>query len=841
MGEEPLHTSKFCKNGLNQKGSTILSALIMGVVVVIMIFSSATYIRSRAQAVAGSADKMDNRIALDGMLAYTLNGIKQSWCFGDTWTQQTTCPLTDPRNTARLIISDESLGYIAASTAIRPNPLSATRLSQITQTVDLTSINATHPLYKIARPLGGKYSNVNFTIKRDDSAIATTKGREVRLKVLVHLKAISGIPNDDLDLDSQVIVYPRELSYFGLIMPRDLYLGAAASAQGDVGLLAFDSASEKGLRFESPVFVNRNLILPSANIATPMHNVVFLDKVVLGGGMIYQGNSPYSPSNAGGSGNMFTHEMKSFSGLLGGYELDESRDLGLDVLFKVTSSSFTVSESDYQKCLKRIQASYDLSVTKKSQLFTRFNYQTANAFNLSANIGNIDNLIEQDIGPGLAYNITTSIPDMNYKAGIVDVAEGGAVFKVKVVLAGLKPPGFDRGIYDFEFYLSRTGTVSLTPMGVGTGARIEISSLPHRYAGKEQFNEVDLDVKFFNATSLDMTPYKDNNTPLGVQDSIKVFFEAQDYAYNFGKNLRPPVNVNVTQPELGIYKSNGVTFFKDAGGNMSIAHTATTWSTNEMLNDDITENLKIWESVPEAVDWASLDAACMAAPDTAGGAAFYASFPSANWGTSFATQAEHAWRFTTDDDFPDGYKAGTLLFNSGSNRLGTTPPPAFNIKSVVKDCVIQSSANFVTGFYVCETLTISPREEPLRIIGTFITGKLTIDPSAYAAGIRWSSIYHPQAPYELREAKILGKYKDGSFADCDSAALPPLWSPNIGIKSALAHYLCNPVSLRTADPFRWTMVDPDCGIEPSVDKFKVACKSQPRRFLIKEISRTKGM
>jgi hypothetical protein len=423
----------------------------------------------------------------------------------------------------------------------------------------------------------------------------------------------------------------------------------------------------------------------------------------------------------------------------------------------------------------------------------------------------------------------------------VDVAEGGAVFKVKVVIAGLKPPGFARGIYDFEFYLSRTGTVNLTPMGATVGSRIEITSRPHRYSGKDQFNEVELDVKFFNTGALDMAPYSDNGSPIGVQDSIKVSFEAQDYAYNFGKNLRSPSNVNVTQPELGIYKSNGVTFFKDTGGNMTIAHTATTWSTNEMLNDDFSGDLKIWEAAPEAVDWASLDAACMAAPDTTGGAAFFASFPSANWGTSFATQATHAWRFTTDDDFPNGYKAGTLLFNAGSNRLGTTPPPAFNIKSVVRDCVIESSANFVTGFYVCETLTINPRLEPLRIIGTFITGKLNIDASAYAAGIRWSSIYHPQAPYELREAKILGKYKDGTFADCDSASLPPLWSPNIGIKSALAHYLCNPVSLRTADPFRWTMVDPDCGIDPGVDKFKVACKSQPRRFLIKEISRTKGM
>jgi hypothetical protein len=276
---------------------------------------------------------------------------------------------------------------------------------------------------------------------------------------------------------------------------------------------------------------------------------------------------------------------------------------------------------------------------------------------------------------------------------------------------------------------------------------------------------------------------------------------------------------------------------------MVLSQTSTSWSTNEMLNDDIT-NFKIYETVPEAIDWAKLDELCMAQPDTTAGSAFYASFPSANWGTSFVKQSEHAWRFNPDPSWSAGYYNGTINFSSPEYRYDTSlgTNPEFRILSKIKDCVIKSSANFVTGFYVCETLTIEARSEPLRIIGTFITGKLNIHDSAYSNGIRWSSIYSPQALYELRAAKILGKYKSGLYVpDCNSTSLPPLWSPNLGITSALAHYLCNPVSLRTADPFKWTMVDPDCGIEPSVDPMKVACKSQPRRFLIKEISRTKGM
>jgi hypothetical protein len=847
MTKKPLRTSNFYRKALNRKGSTLLSALIMGVIVVIMIFSSAIYIRSRAQAVVASANKMDNRIALDGMLAYTINGIKQSWCFSDTWMKQPTCILTDARNTARLLISDESLAYISASTTIRPNPISATRLMQISQTVNLSSVNKSHPLFNIARPLDGKYDDVTFTIKRDDSAIATTKGREVRLKILVYLKAASGVTSDDLELDSQVIVYPRELSYFGLILPGNLYLGNTTTAQADVGLTSYASAVDKGLRFESPVFVNKNLYLPASS-STAMGNVVFLDKVVIGGTGIYQGNGVYRPATAGGTNSMYNHEIKSFSGLLGGYELDQEPDDGLDFLFKTQSSSFTVEDTDYQRCLKRISASYDLSVTKNSLLFMRFDGAIGlDSFNLSANIGNIDNLNEQEITSAEAYNISVS-PEIkaaapNFKAGTVDTLEGGAIFKVKVIYAGLKPPiaALPRGVYESEFYLSRTATITLAPMGTARAAAIAVSTTPFRYGANDQFNQSNINVTFKNVNDLDLTAYTENG--IVVQPSIKFAVEAFDYAYNFGQNLRQPGNINVTETAIGIYKSNGFTFFR-SGNTMQIAQTSTTWSTNELLNDDKSGALKLWEPLPELRDWAALDAACIAAPDTTTGSATYASFPSANWGTSFATQAEHAWRFSTE--FPDGYEPGTVNFDGGENRFdpAASPPvyPKFGIKSVINNCVIKSTANFVAGFYTCENLTIEQRQDPLRIIGTFITGKLNIHNSAYAAGIRWSSIYHPQALYELRAAKVLGRYKDGNFVpDCNSAALPPLWSPNIGIKSALAHYLCNPVSLRAADPFKWTMVDPDCGVDESVDKNKVSCKSQPRRFLVKEVSRTKGM
>lgn len=843
MREEPLHTSKISVRSLNQKGSILLSALVVGVVIVIMILAAATYIRSRAQAIAGSSNKMDNRIALDGMLAYTINGIKQSWCFTNTWTQQPTCTLTDNRNSIRLTISDESLMYLASSLTPHPTPTSATRLSSISQTVSLGSINTLHPLYNIARPLNGKYTTVSFTIARDDSAIATTKGREVRLKIAVKLTASSGKANDDLELVSQIIVYPRELSYFGLILPQNLYLGSEVSTKADTGLKQVAVSNTAGLRFESPVFVNNNLYLPTSSPA--MENVVFLDKVVIGGGMIYKGNTLFSPPNAGGDKNMYNHEINSFAGFLGGYELDADKDAGLEYLFKTAVDPAPLSMTQYELCIARIQASYDLTKTKNSQLFVKQALGGGlDVFNLAANIGNIDNLVEQKIESTDAYQIKTNVPGVT-NAGTVDSFSSGAVFKAKVVFSGLMAPGATtRGVYYSEFYLARNGQVTLYPQGNTSAAspRMVIATSANTKDGNPQFNQVNMQVSFVNTGNLDLGYYNSNG--IGLQDSVKILLEGYDYGYNQGYNIRSTNMADgAMHPVMGVYKTNGFTFNK-SGGAMQLANTVGTeaWTTNEILSPINADYPKYESDLPMDTDFSILDAACMAQPSS-NPDAYYASFPSANWGTSFAKQSEHAWKFTPDDDFNKGYFEGTKIFDAGNAKFdpSSSTYPTFRIYSVVKECVIASTANFVTGFYTCETLTIQARSKPLRIIGTFIVGTLKIDDTAYTSGIRWSSIYHPQALYELRAAHILGKYKDLTMAPCDDPNLPPLWSPNLGITSALIHYLCNPVSLRTADPFKWTMVDPDCGIDASVDALKVACKSQPRRFLIKEISRTKGM
>ncbi len=815
----------------------MLTALGVAAVVSIIIFTSTVFIQTRVNQVFASSARMDNRIVLDGLLAYTVNGIKQSWCFSKTWVQDTACTLNHSGNSVRLLLSDESLLYIAASTAPHPTPAVSTRISQIQQTVNLAVITPSHPLHNIVSALKDEYSQATFSINRDDSAIATMKGREVPLRIRIKLSANRQGQKvvNDLELESKIIVYPRELTYFGLILPNNLYLnfGGTSSTNGNNRLDYVNASATAGLRFESPVFINGSLHLPTRQ-GPAMSNVTFVDKVVLGEGMIYQDGKLFSPASAGGPTHMYNHEMTSFAGLLGGYELDPERDRGLDYLFNLLQP--VNPPIDFNICKDRVMASFDLRVTKDSQLYSRFNSQSGNTFNLSLSLGSVDNFIEQLSDVNDAKLIGTNIKGVT-NAGDFTSWSGGAILRAKLVFDGLKDPTNSAVRNEFfnQFNLPREGQLVLYPVGQGAGnPSIKITSQPYSKNGNVQFNQVDLSVEFINAERLDLGAY----TKGGVyrQPSVKLIIEGMDYAYNYMKNLRDNSSEHNV---MGKYKINGFTFYKSGSTSVGIYHeTPGTWHTNPMLRTDTNYPVYNAAHAPQDIDYSAFDELCLSAPDSS--ESYYTSFPTADWTTSFVTQSRHAWSFNPDAPSIKGYNSGQLILDAGSSRyVAGSTYPTFIIDSLVNTCIIESSANFVTGFLTCENLVIKARSTPLRIIGTFIVRTLTIDPSAYKSGIRWSSIYHPQATYELQEAQILGKLKDDSVYDCGDPGIPPLWMPNIGITSAVKHYLCNPVSLRSADPFKWTTVDPDCGVETGSPKVK--CKKAMRRFLVKEISRTKGL
>jgi hypothetical protein len=810
--------------------------MVIGIAISVMLFASMTYLKTRADQVFKSSDRMDFRIVLDGIYAYTVNGIKQSWCFTSTWGQDLgTCNLNNPLNTARLLLSDETLTYIASTDMPRPTNINDSRLKSMSVTIDIDTLMESHPLYSIFHPVNKAYSKATITIARDDSLIATTKGREVPLTVQIVLTPdVESDRYPKLQLKSNVIVYPRELTYFGLILPRDLYMNTSnpASTSGNNAFAAVTVAPTAGLRFESPIFVNGNFYLPSKNSA-PMSNVVFVDKVVIGGGLIYQDGNPFAPIDAGGSQSMYNSDLPTFKGLLAGFELDGSKDEGLDYLFKI-NSEVPPALSNMDLCLSRIRAAYDLSETKDSQLYSKLNSSSGNNFNVSVNIGRVDNLVEQFAKSGSSlFEVVTNVPGVT-KGSTVKSWSGGAVLKARMVYEGLGNPSSPgtRGVYLNEFYLPRNGEINLFPIGSGSGSpEINIKAKAHTVGANDQNNQVDLTVSFVNPNALDIGDYKPAGSTVSTAGSMKLIIEAMDYGYNYTDNIREDA---MTNPALGKYKTNGFVFYKPNASSVGIYAANNAWNLSTMLKSDSVIDTLVPAGIqgpPVEEDLVALDKLCMKVPGSTD--SFYASFPSASWSTSFVKQSLHAWSFSSDAGFDKGYSAIPKIFDS--NNAGANP--VFKIQSLLESCQIKASATLVTGFYVCNNLTIEARSAPLRIIGTFATKSISIDPSAYKAGIRWSSIYHPQAAYELRNVKILGIRKDNTQIDCEN--LPPLWMANIGVETAVNHYLCNPVSLRTADPFKWTTVDPDCGVvgnEP-----KVSCKKQATRFMIKEITRARGL
>jgi hypothetical protein len=179
----------------------------------------------------------------------------------------------------------------------------------------------------------------------------------------------------------------------------------------------------------------------------------------------------------------------------------------------------------------------------------------------------------------------------------------------------------------------------------------------------------------------------------------------------------------------------------------------------------------------------------------------------ASGGFDYSSVSQSAWSFTQGGAEPFELN-GTNSNITAQNAVNGNP--GFYISSLSQVCNIEASATLVTGFYTCNTLNIKARSQPLQIIGTFIVGKLIVDPSAETAGITWSSIYNSNSVYVLRNVGIL-KTLPGS--QCDDPT-QPLWNPIPSLQNLYSVFYCTPLSLRhLADPFTWSEVNPLCGLQ----------------------------
>ncbi|MBX2993917.1 MAG: hypothetical protein KF681_03830 [Bdellovibrionaceae bacterium] len=656
-------------------------------------------------------------------------------------------------------------------------------------------------------------------------------------------------------------------------------------------------AGSTGLIFESPVFVNRDVHLPFSTNGTRDNGdavytpVTFADKVFMGDGRIFENKRAYAPKKPGAPGEQFWTDNKLFGGFMKGIENDGARDAGLDFVGKLDSNRTGVDTSLAERCAidnlyrtdrnfiqKAVLRAEPLSLSSPSTYRLdlshdiSFSIQQNNAENPIAgnpawkgtgkSIHNGENKkpimeVETEVDGQKAISRMTFDTTVVLTKQVRDVTQ--EINNQTMTLAGLKndldkkkkdlareqddlkdkqedlakeenktPKNqskidrLKRDVKDAEDDVDKAVRAVATAQSNYDKAvanlndlreieknplEITIKTMQVDANGRHQPHLVDLQISFKNLSSLRRSD----------GSYAQPSFQVRTYDATFTNSAPDPRTS--PNPRLNGYLSyayNGSTLLAPDG--ISSTKTGAPVASQTSRNDV-----------------ASLAAQCNSQSYATSGSAFGA----AAWDYSFAGSSRVSWNFAQNDNSGNVEHLDPILdsyeFFSGNAR----PVPGvakFQVRSIVGTCLVKSSATFITGFFTCDHLIIEPRSQPLRIIGTFILSKITIDPSAYTAGIRWSSIYAPQALSELRAAGVLAPR---SAAAC-GATSTPIWHPLPSITETADRYSCSPIALRAkADPFTWTTIDPDCGYVGTAPV--TTCKRRLVRYFVIEQSRESGL
>ncbi|WII72308.1 hypothetical protein QJS83_00310 [Bdellovibrio sp. 22V] len=921
----------------NNKGSAFVQALVaVGVVGTMLYYLSPQVIKHRQQ-VTKTASIITARLALHSMVDFTLLGIKQRWCFSESWMPEPCAPganasvlqiLSHPRSVERILMKDDTIEYLRLMGVSNPDKVP---LDRIYHRMQLKNFSAMHPVYKIIGDLKGyKVEAIEVEIMRDRRGVIPEYGREVYLTVSVKLIGADGatikVGSSELKTTSRVGVYPREVGSFGLMVAGDLHLDMASGAglkAGDAYIKRFPSRAERlrypGLIFESPVFVNGSVFLPDTpplNPGAPEGDTVyapvtFKDKIILGQGPIMRKDpetgaiSEFRPRTSGYESDQFWSNVRQFGGFQKGVEVDGDRDEGLDFLSGLRTEASTADPNMMQRCIEYNLSKYDLGRTFNSRVTgqlmdrnnnkfsyrmgltdkNRFNPQTGEVdqpsvtrsgflgeilkgWNLSKNVeavarytlyfgqmeitgeipddGQVTLEPEINLRPlkdriksqiqqadsALQYeksrlnDMTREIEQIEGRLGELRAElrneeekknpDKGRIASLQNRIENnedrLRDARRARERQNQQVLEAEERLTSLNRQAAALASKDGVQPKIHisikkptdpRKPGDKESNPTfrDLEVSFENAELL----INGNGDP----QNINLKFEAYDVSYFQGTSLR-------TWSQQNQDNTKGWLMFTRNGFGFNSPQALTDrWGNSK-------------GSLPDDDPYINYDERC----SNSG----FSAFGTAQWSQSFAPNSKHSWSFTNKYD-----DRANFVFNAGNAYKGVnTSTATFIIKSMAKDCIITSEANFVAGFMTCERLYIQARSTPLRIVGSFIvTNGVFIDDKAYEHGIRWSTIYHPMATYELRQAGILKAMDNQS---CSTINRFPVWHPMPSMKDVANLYRCNAISLRSkADPFRWTAVDPDCGLLPNQPAKSTVCKNRLVRFYVLEVSRESGI
>lgn len=840
------------------------------------------------------------RMVLHSFLDYTVYGIKKRICFDDAWLAAAECPIRHPRSIERLIMSDDSARIyqeMVDSGQISGGPLAP--LKSFTHVVELRGMLPGHPLHPIIEAARNSVpmTGIEVTLSRDRRPQMPVGGREMFLRLSIRVLDGSdvviwqGLPmTAKLDL----VVFPRELGSFAMVGAGNLLLNKDFNenvASGDLVIHQFKSRSATagwpGLVFESPVFINDSITLPDSPmnenpLDPPYAAVTFADKVFLGSGQILRNKVRFKPKSSGDSSDQLWSDVREFGGFQRGIEVDGETDEGLRLL--ANQSATDVDDTFMKQCVNLVASRSRLDYTRKSKVaaapeggggdlqtglkyrlgFTNDNWITPQAGGVRRNsIGKFK--VKWDLqGDGAGAAGGREWPTNNSQ----EVLAAGDIFTQANVYSPRRSDRIDRDLIPRRAANQAALAIATDPAVIASlkaaiaADTAEINRLEEIAARQGSFTiEVLSDPniapeksRMFATLSFRVNPANafvdSEGNPISFRIGTELFDVGCEREICRESRLKKFISGNCSNGNSGPGNRN-----KDACDNLEDSWDRNEFSQKAWLNfspgsnptgatkDESGTGAIVTPTADPAFSWNTLENDCTFSPKMA--------FGGIDWGAKFLESTYKSWNFAPVPSAPNLtptaiYRtAGDWPINlNNASTANPATPPAFAVKSLANRCVIESTANFVTGFYNCRELVIEQRTLPLRIIGTFILSKLTIHPDAYKAGIRWSSIYHPMATQELISAGVLKKEGGGSCNNVNNTS--PIWHPYPSLADISNNFRCNVISLRNkANPFTWTTVDPDCGIIASANRTtenaNTRCKNRITRAVVFEVSRESAL
>ncbi|MBY0315246.1 MAG: hypothetical protein K2Q26_06990 [Bdellovibrionales bacterium] len=804
---------------------------------------------------SGLRRNITHSLALKSATDYVRYGLRNRWCFDDAFlpdrVENCVSNYSHPRSSFRLLMppsyEQDARAAAAAFPGIFPTlPPAGTSMSlnNFQIITPLTNLSPQHPLFKIMSTVRGKAKSLRVTVEREDDPTLPRPSQEVYVRITSEfLDESNAVLRNRLEAAREVSRYavtPREVNYFSLILPGNMYLGrsSVSAARGHLAIPDLGK-SARGITFESPVFVNGSLFLMS-NGFTPAY---FNDEAVLGNGTIAGATGqPYDPAMLSGN-KKFWRDLNLFGGFEKGFITDSKRDSGLDVLSGQVPG-LEVNNEAIARCIDQLRGESNLKMTEKSELKAR---------NLTASGG--------------VYSWRTAFsPDT--VSGVQNM------FKPQSKRINASSTDMIKSDFDGEDYNSQKhrliATLELTwkPFASKPRERLELPLYEGQDGAdriKTQFKLIMYDNKKLKDLEDDLKDLKKKKNPTASEEHRMDQLETEiAYLESLFANpptiqveARPVVFASGAQPHFRDFEVTiiGADKFKDLGGNLEEptlkmevmdfscdkgrcqrenaayfkfrnSSGSLTLESNLYKDANFDNAINASGMPTESIDYREILKGCSGGEIDSGGVNLDAI--KNNWEQNFALKAENSWHFAADAATP-------------TDRLISSNSLNFETKSIMATCTIASSVDYVAGFYVCQRIVIAPRTRPLTMIGTFIPTKdFVVDPSAFDAGIRMYSMHHPEAVEFLRARSII-KRADGS--SCNT--IPgPHWHPDPGLPVMADRIRCSTLYFMqgspTKNPVRWTSVDPDCA-RVNVTDPDTTCIKRLRNFNIFELERKYGM